>query len=160
MQKMPITKAGFEKLKKELQYLKTVAIPENARAIEEARGHGDIAENAEYQYAKEKQSFLHGRLQEIENNLASSKVIDLKGLTDEKVVFGSIVSIRDADTGDVMEYQLVGPFESDASNNKISVTSPIGKALISREAGDTVRVKTPGGLREFEILNIAIRDED
>jgi len=160
MQKMPITKAGFEKLKKELHHLKTVAIPENARAIEEARGHGDIAENAEYQYAKEKQSFLHGRMQEIENNLASSKVIDLKGLTDEKAVFGSIVSIRDADTGDVMEYQLVGPFESDASNNKISVTSPIGKALISREAGDTVRVKTPGGLHEFEILNIAIRNED
>jgi transcription elongation factor GreA len=159
MQKMPITKAGYEKLKKELQHLKAVAIPENARAIEEARGHGDIAENAEYQYAKEKQSFLHGRMQEIENNLASSKVIDLKGLTDEKVVFGSTVSIRDTDTGDVRDYQLVGPFESDASNNKISVTSPIGKALIGRVSGDTVSVKTPGGLREFEVVGIAVTEE-
>ncbi len=159
MQKMPITKAGYEKLKRELHYLKTVAIPENARAIEEARGHGDIAENAEYQYAKERQSFLHGRLQEIENNLASSKVIDLKGLTDEKAVFGSTVSIRDTDTGNVMDYQLVGPFESDASHQKISVTSPIGKALIGRAPGDTVTVQTPGGVREFEIVGITIPEE-
>jgi transcription elongation factor GreA len=159
MQKMPITKAGYEKLKKELQHLKAVAIPENARAIEEARGHGDIAENAEYQYAKERQSFLHGRMQEIENNLASSKVIDLKGLTDEKVVFGSTVTIRDTDTGDVMEYQLVGPYESDAGNNRISVTSPIGKALIGKEAGDTVSAKTPGGVREFEVVGIAVTEE-
>jgi len=159
MQKMPITKAGYEKLKKELHHLKAVAIPENARAIEEARSHGDIAENAEYQYAKERQSFLHGRMQEIENNLASSKVIDLKGLTDKKAVFGSTVSIRDTDTGDVMDYRLVGPFESDASNNKLSVTSPIGKALIGREPGDTVSVKTPGGMREFEIVGIAVTEE-
>jgi len=159
MQKMPITKAGYEKLKRELQYLKAVAIPENARAIEEARGHGDIAENAEYQYAKERQSFLHGRLQEIDNNLASSKVIDLKGLTDEKVVFGSTVSIRDTDTGNVVDYQLVGPFESDASHHKISVTSPIGKALIGRVPGDTVTVQTPGGVREFEIVGITVTEE-
>jgi transcription elongation factor GreA len=86
-------------------------------------------------------------------------VIDLKGLTDEKVVFGSTVSIRDTDTGDVMDYQLVGPFESDASNNKISVTSPIGKALIGRVSGDTVSVKTPGGLREFEVVGIAVTEE-
>ena len=159
MQKMPITKAGYEKLKKDLDHLKKVAIPENSRAIEEARGHGDISENAEYAAAKERQSFLHGRLQEIEHNLATSKVIDLRELTDDKVVFGSTVKIRDTDTGDVMDYRLVGPYESDASNNRISVTSPIGKALIGKEPGDVVTVKTPGGTREIEIVDIAIRDE-
>ena len=159
MQKMPITKAGYEKLKKDLDHLKKVAIPENSRAIEEARGHGDISENAEYAAAKERQSFLHGRLQEIEHNLATSKVIDLRELTDDKVVFGSTVKIRDTDTGDVMDYRLVGPYESDASNNRISVTSPIGKALIGKEPGDVVTVKTPGGTRELEIVDVAIRNE-
>lgn len=159
MGSMPITKAGYEKLKKDLEYLKKVAVPENIRAIEEARAHGDISENAEYAAAKERQSFIQGKIQEIENNLATSKVIDLKNLTDERVVFGSTVSIQDTDTGDVTRYQLVGPCESDISKNKISVTSPIGKALIGKEDGDVVRVKTPGGLREFEITDIAIEEE-
>ncbi|HET6488132.1 MAG TPA: transcription elongation factor GreA [Syntrophales bacterium] len=158
MEKMPITKAGFEKLKKELDQLKRVLIPENIKAIEEARAHGDISENAEYQYAKERQSFLHGRQQEIENSLATSQIVELNGLTGERAVFGTTVSFSDVDSGDTTRYQLVGPYESDLSRNRISVTSPIGRALIGKNVGDVVRVKTPGGVREVEIVDIAIED--
>ncbi|MBP8984485.1 MAG: transcription elongation factor GreA [Syntrophobacterales bacterium] len=156
MEKVPITRSGFEKLKKDLEYLKKVAVPENIRAIEEARGHGDISENAEYAAAKERQSFIQGKIQEIENNLAISKVIDIENLSEEKVVFGSTVTIEDTETGEITAYQLVGPFESDLQKNKISVTSPIGKALIGKVAGDEVRVKTPGGLRVLQVMDIRI----
>jgi transcription elongation factor GreA len=159
MDSMPITKAGYEKLKKDLEYLKKVSVPENVRAIEEARAHGDISENAEYAAAKERQSFIQGKIQEIENNLATSKIIDLKSLTDDRVVFGSTVSIEDTDTSEVTKYQLVGPCESDLSRNRISVTSPIGKALIGKEIGDIVQVKTPGGIRELEVIDICIQEE-
>ena len=159
METMPITKSGYEKLKRELEHLKKVEVPENVRAIEEARAHGDISENAEYAAAKERQSFIQGKIQEIENNLATSKVIDLKDLTDERAVFGSTVSIQDVDNDDVIRYQLVGPCESDISKNRISVTSPIGKALIGKEIGDIVKVKTPGGVRELEIIDISIIEE-
>jgi transcription elongation factor GreA len=156
MEKIPITKAGFEKLKKELEYLKTVSILENIRDIETARAHGDISENAEYAAAKERQAFLHGKVQEIENNLAMSNVIDLRDLNNDRVVFGSMVIIEDIATGDDTKYQLVGPFESDINENKISVTSPIGKALIGKNIGDTIKVKAPGGLREFEVIDILL----
>jgi transcription elongation factor GreA len=160
MEKIPITKAGFEKLKKELEYLKTVSILENIRDIETARAHGDISENAEYAAAKERQAFLHGKVQEIENNLAMSNVIDLRELNNDRVVFGSMVIIEDIATGDDTKYQLVGPFESDINENKISVTSPIGKALIGKNIGDTIKVKTPGGLREFEVIDILRGEEN
>jgi transcription elongation factor GreA len=156
MKKIPITKEGFEKLKKELGRLKTVSLPENIRDIEEARAHGDISENAEYAAAKERQAFIHGKMQELENNLAMSNVINLKDLTGDKVVFGSTVCIEDINTGQRIKYQLVGPFESDISKNTISVTSPIGKALIGKTIGDEVTAKTPGGVREFEIVDILI----
>jgi len=160
MEKMPITKAGFEKLKRELDQLKRVLIPENIKAIEEARGHGDISENAEYLYAKERQSFLHGRQQELENCLATSQIVELNGLTGDRVVFGTTVAFADIDTGDETRYQLVGPYESDVANNRISVTSPIGRALIGKTVGDVVRVKTPGGVREVEIVDIAVEDPE
>ena len=156
MKKIPITKPGFEKLKKELDHLKSVAVPENIRDIEEARAHGDLSENAEYTAAKERQSFIHGRIQELENNLATSEIIDLSKLTTDKVVFGSTVIISDVTTGDNTTYQLVGPCESDLSCNQISCTSPIGKALIGRAVGDEIRVNAPGGVREFEIVDILI----
>jgi len=156
MDKIPITRTGFEKLKKDLEYLKNVAVPENIKDIEEARAHGDISENAEYEAAKEKQSFIQGKIQEINNNLATSVIIDIKDLTDDKVVFGTTVTIEDLNTEEVTKYQLVGPFESDINENKISVTSPIGKALIGKEVGDEVRVHTPGGIREIEIIDISI----
>ncbi|MDO9516140.1 MAG: transcription elongation factor GreA [Syntrophales bacterium] len=156
MNKLPITRAGFERLKEELARLKKVEVPANVRDIEVAREHGDISENAEYAAAKERQSFIQGKIQELENNLASSTIVELKDLTDERVVFGATVTIEDMDTGEVSRYQLVGPFESDMSRNQMSVTSPIGKALIRKEVGDEVRVTTPGGVREFEIVDITI----
>jgi transcription elongation factor GreA len=158
MKKIPITKTGFDKLKKELEFLKTVSLPENIRDIEQARSHGDISENAEYAAAKERQSFIHGKMQELENNLASSQVIDLRNLSDDRVVFGSTVRIEDVHTGKEIKYHLVGPFESDINQNKISVTSPIGKAMIGKEIGDEVTVKAPGGIREFQIVDIRIEE--
>lgn len=159
MDKMPITRSGYEKLKRDLEHLKRVEVPENVRAIEEARGHGDISENAEYAAAKERQSFIQGKIQEIENNLATSNVIDLKDLNGDKVVFGSHVTIMDVTNEKEEEYQLVGPYESDISQNKISVTSPIGKALIGRRIGDQAKVQTPRGLRVLEIVDIALKEE-
>lgn len=160
MNKMPITKAGFEKLKKELEHIKTVSLPENIRDIETARAHGDVTENAEYAAAKERQSFIQGRIQELENNLAMSYIVSLDGLTVEKVVFGSTVTIEDMKTGNGIKYQLVGPFESDINENKLSVTSPIGKALIGKSVGDEIRVSAPGGMREFGIVDISVEETD
>lgn len=157
MQKVPITKPGFEKLKKDLDHLKRVAVPENIRQIEAARAHGDISENAEYEAAKEQQSFIQGKIQELENKLATSEIIDSADLTGERAVFGSTVILEDTIKGETIEYILVGPYESDIDNNKISVTSPIGKALIGREVGEEVTVKTPGGVRKFEIVDIAVK---
>jgi transcription elongation factor GreA len=156
MSRTPITKTGYEKLKKDLEHLQKVAVPENIRDIEEARAHGDISENAEYAAAKERQSFIQGKIQELKNNLANSAIVDLKDVTDERVVFGSTVTIEDIKTNEITQYQLVGPFESDINENKISVTSPIGRALIGKEVGDEVAVKTPGGVRTFEIADITI----
>ena len=157
MEKIPITKEGFEKLKKELETIKNVSIPENIRDIEVARAHGDLSENAEYHAAKERQSFLHGKMQEIENNLATSNVIVLKGLISDKVVFGCFVTIADSDTGEKIKYQLVGPCESDINVNKISVTSPIGRAMIGKSVGSEINVQTPGGTKNFEIINITAK---
>ncbi|MDD5712681.1 MAG: transcription elongation factor GreA [Smithellaceae bacterium] len=158
MHKTPITRKGFEKLKKDLEQIKTVLIPENIRDIEVARSHGDLSENAEYAAAKERQAFLHGKMQELENNLATSTIIDITQLSDDKVVFGATVSMEEIHTGNVVKYQLVGPYESDIGKSKISVTSPIGKALIGKCIGDQVTVKAPGGIREFEITDIAIEE--
>lgn len=154
MDKIPITKKGFEKLKKDLETLKSTSIPENIRDIEIARAHGDLSENAEYAAAKERQSYLHGKLQELENNLALSNIIELKGITGNKVVFGCFVTITDIDSGEKIKYQLVGPLESDINKNTISVTSPIGRALIGNSIGSEIIVKTPGGTRNFEIIDI------
>ena len=155
MDKIPITKKGFEKLKKDLEILKNISIPENVRDIEIARAHGDLSENAEYAAAKERQSFLHGKVQELENNLALSNIIELKGITSNKVVFGCFVTITDTDTSEEIKYQLVGPLESDINKNTISVTSPIGRALIGNSIGSEIIVKTPGGTRNFEIIDIS-----
>ena len=160
MEKIPITRGGFAKLKRELEVLKTVSIPQNIKDIEVARAQGDLSENAEYTAAKERQSFLHGKMQELENNLAMSNVIDLKNVTCERVVFGTIVAIEEIGTGKGINYQLVGPLESDLEKNRISVTSPIGRALIGKSVGDEISVSTPGGIREFEIVEISVQEED
>jgi len=156
MEKMPITKAGFEKLKKDLETIKNVSVPENVRDIEVARAHGDISENAEYSAAKERQSFLYGKMQELEHQLAMSNIINLKGLNTDKVVFGCYVSLEVIDSGEKIKYQLLGPYESDISQNKISVTSPIGRALIGKTIGSEISVQTPGGTRNVEIIDISV----
>lgn len=156
MEKLPITKQGFEKLKKDLETLRNVSIPENIRDIEVARAHGDLSENAEYAAAKERQAYLHGKLQELENNLASCNIIPLKGINNDKVVFGCYVIIADSEGGEEIKYQLVGPLESDINQNKISVTSPIGKALIGKKIDNEIIVKTPGGTRNFQIIDISV----
>jgi transcription elongation factor GreA len=156
MSRIPITKTGFEKLKKDLEQFKTVLLPENIKDIEVARGHGDLSENAEYAAAKERQSYIHGKIKEIENNLALSDVIDLSGISSDKVVFGATVVIENMDDGEEMKYLLVGPLESDINENKISVTAPLGKAMIGKKIGDGIEVKTPGGIRKFEIVDIII----
>ena len=155
MGKIPISKEGFEKLKKDLEILKTVSIPENIRDIEVARAHGDLSENAEYTAAKERQSYLHGKLQELENNLAMSDVIVLKKQSANKVVFGCYVTIADTASSEEIKYQLLGPLESDINKNQLSVTSPIGKALIGKVIGSEINVQTPGGTRSFEIIDIS-----
>ena len=156
MGKVPITRSGFEKLKKDLEMFKTVLLPENIKDIEVARAQGDLSENAEYTAAKERQSYIHGKIQEIENNLALSDVIDPSSMATDRAVFGTVVNIEDIDTGDSIKYQLVGPFESDINENKISVTAPLGKALIGKKIGDEIEVKAPGGLRKFEIVDILV----
>jgi transcription elongation factor GreA len=154
MGKVPITRSGFEKLKKDLETFKTVLLPENIKDIEVARAQGDLSENAEYSAAKERQSYIHGKIQEIENNLALSDVIDLAAMATDRAVFGTVVSIEEIDSGKAIKYQLVGPFESDINENKISVTAPLGKALIGKKIGDEIEVKAPGGVRKFEIVDI------
>lgn len=155
MARIPITKEGFEKLKKDLETLRNVSIPENVRDIEVARSHGDISENAEYAAAKERQSFLHGRAQELENNLASCDIIAVTVTNSDKVVFGCFVTISDSENGEEIKYRLLGPLESDIAQNKISVTSPIGRALIGKKIDSEIVVETPGGTRRFQIVDIS-----
>ncbi len=154
MNRIPITKAGYNKLKKELDHLKTVLIPANIKDIETARAHGDLSENAEYSAAKERQAFLHSKIQELEGNIALCNIIEPDQTEAETVVFGTSVVIEDLKTGERIQYFLVGPLESDINEKKISVASPIGKALIGKTVGDTVSFKTPGGMREVEVIDI------
>ena len=154
MERIPITKHGLEKLKTELSHLEGVERPQNIRAIEEARAHGDLSENAEYHAAKETQAFIESKINELRAVVGRSEVLDIETSPTDRVVFGRTVLLYDLKTEEEISYQLLGPYESDPENGKISVISPLGQALIGREAGDEVRVKTPGGLQEFEIVEI------
>ncbi|RLC31353.1 MAG: transcription elongation factor GreA [Deltaproteobacteria bacterium] len=155
MDKIPFTRQGLEKLERELSQLVKVERPSNIRAIEEARSHGDLSENAEYHAAKEKQSFLDGRINELQDVISRSEVIDMDDdAPADRVVFGRTVVLYNLQTDEEVTYQLIGPYESDPENGKISVTSPLGQALIGREVGDEVKARTPGGIQEFEILEI------
>lgn len=154
MEQIPITKKGYENLKKELERLKRVERPENIKAIEEARAHGDLSENAEFHAAKERQSFIEGRIQELGYKLGHADVIDTDQLPKDRIVFGSRVLLENVDTGESIEYQLVGPDESDVKKGRISVTSPIGKALIGKKAFDEMSVHVPSGKRNYEIVEI------
>jgi transcription elongation factor GreA len=154
MPRVPITKAGYEKLKSELKRLQKVDRPSNIKAIEEARAHGDISENAEFEAAKEKQAIIEGKIQELNGKIGDSEIIDLPQDVDGKVIFGCKVIVEDLETGEVSSYRLVGPYEADVQEGTISITSPIGKALIGREEGDEVKVQAPKGVRNIEILEV------
>jgi transcription elongation factor GreA len=150
----PITRDGYNQLHKELENLKKVVRPKVIKAIEEARAHGDLSENAEYVAAKEQQSFVEKKIREIEQKLANSEIMEAINLQIDKVGFASVVTLENLDNGGKVTYQIVGPDESDISSGKISITSPLGKALIGKEVDEEIRVQTPGGLKKYTILKI------
>lgn len=154
MDTVPFTKDGLEKLRDELKQLEKIERPKNIRAIAEARSHGDISENAEYHAAKERQAFLEGRINELKSVIAKSEIIEVDEGPADRVVFGRTVVLYNVQTEEEVEYQLLGPYESDPEKGKISVTSPLGQSLIGKEEGDEVKAKTPGGISEYEILEI------
>lgn len=155
MSKVPLTLNGAEKLRAELHKLKTIERPAVIAAIAEARSHGDLSENAEYDAAKERQAFVEGRIQEVEGKLSHAQIIDPKLLdAGGRCVFGATVDIEDQDTGEAVSYQIVGEDEADIKAGKVSVNSPIARALIGKFAGDVAQVMAPGGLREYEILDV------
>jgi transcription elongation factor GreA len=155
MNKVPLTVKGAEKLRVELHRLKTVDRPAVIAAISEARSHGDLSENAEYDAAKEKQSFIEGRIAEVEGKLSNAQIIDPKTIdSDGRCVFGATVDVTDLGGGENATYQIVGDDEADIKEGKISISSPIARALIGKYAGDVAEVNTPGGLREYEVLDV------
>ena len=155
MNKTPLTVAGAEKLRTELHRLKTVERPNVIAAIAEARSHGDLSENAEYEAAKDRQGFIEGRIMEVESKLANAQIIDPTLLdADGRCVFGATVELEDLESGQVVTYQIVGDDEADIKENKISISSPIARALIGKFAGDIAEVQAPGGVREFEIIDV------
>jgi len=154
MAKTPMTKRGAELLREELHRLKTVERPAVTQAIAEARSHGDLSENAEYDAAREQQGFIEGRIAEVESKLANAQIIDPKLLdADGRCVFGATVEVEDGD-GEKATWQIVGEDEADIKAGRISVSSPIARALIGKEAGESVEVQTPGGLKTYEILDV------
>ena len=155
MATIPITKRGAEKLKEELQRLKSVDRPAVINAIAEARAQGDLSENAEYDAAKDRQGFIEGRIAEIESKLSTAQIIDPSGLNaGGKVVFGATVELEDEDSGAAVTYQIVGEDEADLKQGLINIGSPIARALIGKEEGDTAEVQAPGGIRRYEIVGV------
>lgn len=155
MNKIPVTLRGAEKMREELNHLKTVERPAVIDAIAEARAHGDLKENAEYHAAREQQGFIEGRIQDLEAKLSNCQEIDVASLPQNgKVVFGVTVDLEDEDSGDAVSYQIVGDDEADIKENKISVNSPIARAMIGKEEGDTAEVQAPGGTRNLEIVEV------
>jgi transcription elongation factor GreA len=154
MARSPITRNGYNNLHKELENLKKVVRPQVIKAIEEARAHGDISENAEYVAAKERQSFVETKIQDIEQKLANSEIMDTLPSLNGRVGFGSIVTLKNLNNSDQVTYQIVGPDESDIPSCKISITSPLGKALLEKIVDEEVAVRTPGGIKKYTILKI------
>lgn len=154
---VPTTVEGFAKLKERLKYLKEYERPKNIRDIEEARAHGDLSENAEYHAAKERQSMLDVQMRETEDRIARAQVIDPSTLSGDKVVFGATVLLLDLATDDEVTYQIVGVDEADPKASKVSISSPIARALIGKRRGDEVTVRAPGGDREYEIVDVIFR---
>jgi transcription elongation factor GreA len=154
MQKEPMTPGGYQKLKDELDKLLKVERPQNVKAIAEARAHGDLSENAEYHAAREKQSFLEGRIMELKSKIARANVIDPSKISQDKIAFGATVKVMDVDTDEEKIFQLVGPEEADIKAGKLSIYSPVARSLIGKEEGDSVVVKAPARTIEYEVLEI------
>ena len=154
METVPLTREGYKNLKAELERLKRVERPANIRAIEEARAHGDLSENAEYAAAKDRQGFLEGRIGELEHKIAHAEVIDTRKLDNSRAMFGSRVLLENIDTGEDVEYQLVGPDESNIQKGKISISSPLGRAMMGKKPGDELTLQAPGGMRSYEVIEI------
>lgn len=154
MDRVPVTPEGYEALKKELENLKRVDRPQNIKAIEEARAHGDLSENAEFDAAKDRQGFIEGRIGELGFKLANADVIDPSKLPKDRAVFGTKVLLENIDTGEEVEYQLVGPDESDIAKGRISVSSPLGRAIVGKKPGDELTLEVPGGKRIYELVDI------
>jgi transcription elongation factor GreA len=159
-QRVPMTKGGLLRLKEELKRLKNVERPKIVREIADARSHGDLSENAEYHAAKEKQSHVEGRIAQVEHWIATAEVIDVSKQKGDKIVFGATVTLEEAESGDQVRYRIVGELEADLKQGRISVTSPIARALIGRSEGDTAVVRTPGGQKEYEIQAVSFEEED
>lgn len=157
MQKIHITKQGFEALEKEHKNLKSVERPKVIEAISEARSHGDLKENAEYHAAREKQGFIEGRIQDLENIIAHAEIIDTAKLSGKKIIFGAIVDLVDEQTEEEKTYQIVSEYEADIKLGKISNSSPIARALIGKEEGDSTKVVTPGGIKNYEVLKVSFK---
>ncbi len=155
--RVPITPEGADKLRQELRNLKGPWRMQNIQDIETARAHGDISENAEFEAAKDRQAYIEGRIKQIEGKLAAADIIDPSKLSGDRVLFGATVTVEDIDTGDELTYQIVGEDESDVKTGKVSVKSPIARALIGKEEGDTAAVNTPGGLRELDIVSVEFK---
>jgi transcription elongation factor GreA len=158
--RMPITRAGLLRLKDELKRLKAYERPKIVKEIAEARSHGDLSENAEYHAAKDKQSHLEGRILQVEDWIARADVIEVGKLKGDRAVFGAMVTLADSDSGDEVRYQIVGELEADLKRGRVSVTSPIARAIIGKQEGDTVKVKAPAGDREYEIVAVEFVEED
>jgi transcription elongation factor GreA len=152
--KVPMTEGGFARLEEELRHLKSTARPAVIRAIAEAREHGDLSENAEYHAARERQSFIEGRVMELEDKIARAEVIDVSSLNGSTVKFGATVTLIDEDTEAETAYQLVGEMEADVKEGRLSITAPLARALIGKEVGDSVEVMTPAGSKAYEILKV------
>lgn len=154
MDKVPMTREGFDSLEKELKNLKSIERPAIIEAIAEARAHGDLSENAEYHAARERQSFIEGRINELEGVISSAQIIDPTSLGGNTVKFGAKLTIVDEDTDEELSFQIVGQYESNADEGRLSITSPIARAMIGKSLGESVEVHTPKGLRTYEILEV------
>ena len=154
MDKIPITTNGYTALKDELERLKRVERPQNIKAIEEARAHGDLSENAEYAAAKDRQGFIEGRIGELEYKLANADIIDPAKNGKDRVMFGHKVLLENIDTGEGVQYQLVGPDESNIEEGRISISSPLGRAIMGKKPGDELTLKAPAGIRSYELVEI------
>ena len=154
MNKIPMTEAGYKQLQEELKKLTSEDRPNIIAAIAEARGHGDLSENAEYQYAKEQQSLIEGRIADLESSISRAEVIDIKNISGEDIKFGATVEIEDDDTGKKQTYQIVGEYESDIENKKLSINSPLARGLIGKLRDDSVEISSPKGVKSYTIISV------